>query len=308
MRSSSAFRWNNRRRQAKVIQQNTRTVINMTYQTMVAAFDTPDHAQAAVNALKVGGFHGDDISILDKAYLEKTGGATKQGLDGPGTWRRIFGGDVREHEAAVFRRTIAEGGRLVSVRVPDNEVAHAAGILDMHRPIDVADRAITTGLAPAPRVETAAKEIAETPIPADQRIATTPKAAKVHGDVLRLAEEQLEVGKERVETGRTRVRRFTTEREVSSDVSLHDEYAEVLRRAATEPASFNDVDWSDNEIEMVETAEHALVAKTARVVEEIGLKKVGVDHVETIREKLRRQQAQVDRFDAAGESIASPRA
>jgi uncharacterized protein (TIGR02271 family) len=280
----------------------------MAYQTMVAAFDTPDHAQAAVNALKAGGFHADDISVLDKDYLEKTGGAIKLGLREPGTWRRIFGGDVHEHKGAVFRRTIAEGGRLVSVRVPDNEVAHAAGILDMHRPIDVADRAITTGLAPAPRVEAAAKEIAATPLPAGQRIATSPMAAKAHAEVLKLAEEQLKVGKERVETGRTRVRRFTAERDVTSDVSLHDEHAEVLRRAVSEPAAGMDVDWADSEIEIVETAEHALVSKTARVVEEIGLTKVGVDHVETIHEKLRRQQAQVDRLDATGKPIASPRA
>jgi hypothetical protein len=37
------------------------------------------------------------------------------------------------------------------------------------------------------------------------------------------------------------------------------------------------------------SAEHALVNKTARVVEEVGLKKIGSDHVETIRDKLRRQ-------------------
>ena len=38
----------------------------MSYQTIVAAFDTPAHAQAAVEALKAGGFHADDISAFDK--------------------------------------------------------------------------------------------------------------------------------------------------------------------------------------------------------------------------------------------------
>jgi len=38
----------------------------MAYQTVVAAFDTPAHAQAAVEALKAGGFHADDISLFDK--------------------------------------------------------------------------------------------------------------------------------------------------------------------------------------------------------------------------------------------------
>ena len=38
----------------------------MNYQTIVAAFDTAAHARAAVDALKAGGFHADDISVLDK--------------------------------------------------------------------------------------------------------------------------------------------------------------------------------------------------------------------------------------------------
>jgi uncharacterized protein (TIGR02271 family) len=275
----------------------------MAYETIVAAFDTPEHAQAAVRALKAGGFHSNDISIFDRDRLTAGGASMKQGIKEPGLWRRMFGGDIHEHEAGVFGQTVSEGGTVISVRVLDSEVAHATGILDVHRPIDVHDRAITTGLAPAARVEALAKEDAAERLTVPQRIATSPKAANVHGDVLRLAEEQLQVGKEMVETGRTRVRRYTIETEVAKDVSLHDEHAEVLRRAVTEPASFMNVDWSDDEIEVTETAEHALANKTARVVEEIELKKVGTDHVETIHERLRRQQAEVIQTDAKGNPI-----
>jgi uncharacterized protein (TIGR02271 family) len=274
----------------------------MEYETIVAVFDTPQHAQAAVDALKTGGFHGDDISVFDRSRLAGSGTSVKQGLKEAGLWRRIFGGDIAHHEAEVFGQTVEEGGTVVSVRVLENEVAHATGILDVHRPVDIHDRAITTGIAPAARVESVAKEIAATPLAPDQRIAASPKAAPQ--DVLRLAEEQLQVGKTMVETGRTRVRRYTTERDVSADVSLHEEHAEVLRRAISEPASFKDVDWADSEIEVVETAEQALVSKTARVVEEVALKKVGTDHVETIRERLRRQEAEV--LDAGGRRINPP--
>jgi uncharacterized protein (TIGR02271 family) len=276
----------------------------MAYETIVAVFDTPEHAKAAVDALKAGGFHEDDISIFDRSRLGGGAGAVKQGLKEAGLWHRLFGGDMYQHEGAVFSQAVDEGGTVVSVRVLDSEVAHATGILDVHHPVDVHDRAITTGIAPAARVEAAAKDIAATPLAAVQRIATSPKAATVHSDVLRLAEEQLQVGKQMVETGRTRVRRFTTERDVSSDISLHEEHAELLRRALNEPASLKDVDWSDSDIEVVETAEHALVSKTARVVEEIELKKVGTDHIETIHERLRRQQAEVVQVDAAGKPIA----
>jgi uncharacterized protein (TIGR02271 family) len=276
----------------------------MAYQTIVALFDTPAHAEAAVGALTAGGFHSDDISIMDRARLEGGTGAIKEGLKVTELWHWLFGGDLYQHEGAVLSQAVQEGGTVVSVRVPESEVAHATGILDLHHPVDVHDRAITTGIAPVAHVEAAAKEIAATPLTTAQTIATSPKAAELHKDMLRLAEEQLQVGKEMVETGRTRVRRFTTERDVAADVSLHEEHAEVLRRALSEPASLKDVDWSDDELEVVETTEHALVSKTARVVEEIGLKRVGTEHVETIHDKLRRQQAEVVQVDATGRPIA----
>jgi Domain of unknown function (DUF2382) len=119
------------------------------------------------------------------------------------------------------------------------------GILDLHRPIDVQDRAVTSGIATSATVDSAARAIAESPIAAVQKVAVTPKVAETHDEVLRRAEEQLQVGKKNLETGRTRVRRFTTEREVAEDVTLHEEHAEVLRRAITEPVKAADLDWSD---------------------------------------------------------------
>ena len=191
---------------------------------MLLRIDTAAHAQAAVEALKAGGFHADDISVFDKK---------RAGLNEPGLWQRMFGGGLVQHEADVYSQSLDRGGIVVSVRVPDSEVAHATGILDIHRPIDVHDRAVTTGIAPAARVEAAVADDRRGPIAAVQKVAVSPKLAEAHDEVLRLAEEQLEVGKRMVETGKTRVRRFVTEREVSADVTLHEEHADVLRRAVT---------------------------------------------------------------------------
>jgi hypothetical protein len=105
------------------------------------------------------------------------------------------------------------------------------------------------------------------------------------------------------ESGRTRVRRFVTEKEVAADVTLHEEHAEVLRKAISDPKFVGDIDWPDEEIEAVETAEHAVAKKTARIVEEVALKKVGTNHVETIRDKIRRQQDEIERVDAQGRVI-----
>ena len=277
----------------------------MAYETIVAVFDTRDHADAAVKALRAGGFANADISIFDGDRLRS--GKKAVAPEETGLWQRLFGDDVYEHEAAVYHQTVKRGGVVISARVMDNEVAHAIAILDLHRPVDVHDRAVTTGIAPAAHVEAVEKKIDAVPLAVAQQVAVTPKFAEVHDGVLRLAEEQLQVGKQMLETGRTRVRRYITEREASADVTLHDEHAEVLRKAITDPKYIGVIDWADGEIEVIETAEHALANKTARIVEEVSLKKVGTDRVETVKDKIRRQQVEIQRVGADGKVIPNPK-
>src|SRR5581483_545980 len=116
----------------------------MSYQTVVGAFDSRQHAQAAADALKSSGFHPADISILQKETYGNAWTARS-----PGLWQRLFGSKIYEHEAAVYDQVVERGGAVVSVRVPEAEVAQATGILDLHHPIDLGDRALTSGIAPA---------------------------------------------------------------------------------------------------------------------------------------------------------------
>jgi uncharacterized protein (TIGR02271 family) len=275
----------------------------MAYETIVAVFDSAEHAEAAVKALKAGGFADADISTFDQERLASGRKALAAGVKEAGLWNRLFGGDLHEHEGAVYNQVVEDGGVVVSARVLDSEVAHAVAILDLHRPVDVHDRAITSGISTPAHVEAVEKKLDAVPLAAAQQVAIPPKVAEKNEQVLRLAEEQLHVGKEMVESGRTRVRRFITERPVSADVTLHEEHAEVLRRAITDPKYVGDVDWADEEIEAVETAEHALVNKTARIVEEVSLKKIGMDRVETVHDKIRRQQVEIGRVGPDGKVI-----
>jgi uncharacterized protein (TIGR02271 family) len=277
----------------------------MAYETIVAVFDTRAHAEAAVKALKAGGFANADISIFDDNRLTGDKKAVADSVKDAGIWQRLFGDDIHEHEADVYHQTINRGGVVVSARVLDSEVAHAIAILELHRPVDVHDRAVTSGLAPAAHVEAVEKKLDAVPLAAVQKVAVSPKLADAHDGILRLAEEQLQVGKQMVEAGRTRVRRFVTEREASADVTLHEEHAEVLRHAIADPKYIDEIDWADDEIEVIETKEHALVSKTARIVEEVSLKKIGSDHVETVKDKLRRQQVEIERRGPDGKVIAS---
>jgi uncharacterized protein (TIGR02271 family) len=278
----------------------------MAYETVVAAFDTRAHAEAAVKALKAGGFADSDISIIDREFLAASKTAGGPGAKAAAVWYGLFGHEVHQHEAAIYSQTIDRGGAVVSARVMDSEVAHALAILNMHHPVDVHDRAVTSGIASTAHVEAVEKKIESIPLAAAQKVAVPPKLADMHDEVLRLAEEQLEVGKKLVESGRTRIRRFVTERPVSANITLREEHAEVLRRAITDPKFADTVDWADKQIEVVETAEHALVSKMARIVEEVSLKKVGTEHVETVSEKIRRQQVEIEHIGPDGRVIPMP--
>jgi hypothetical protein len=82
----------------------------MTYETLVAVYDTPAHADAAVNALKAAGFAESDISVFTEARLRDKRSSLASGVKKPGLWQRLFGPDVYEHEANVYGQTVQEGG------------------------------------------------------------------------------------------------------------------------------------------------------------------------------------------------------
>jgi uncharacterized protein (TIGR02271 family) len=117
-------------------------------------------------------------------------------------------------------------------------------------------------------------------------------------EVLRLAEEQLNVGKRVVEIGKARVRRFIVEKPVESKITLHEEHAQMMRRPVADAEPLRDVDWSDKTFDISETAEQAVVNKTARVVEEAVIRVEGSDRVETVRDTVRRQQVELERRGA----------
>ncbi|MDT7811415.1 MAG: hypothetical protein QOJ42_1331, partial [Acidobacteriaceae bacterium] len=215
----------------------------------------------------------------------KSGAALRE----PGLWHRLFGSDIEQHEAEVYGKAVETGGVVLTLRAADADVPKAMGILNQHNIVDVQDRAVKTGfLAKAEAAPVAAAVAAAVP--------AKPLTADVSKDqVLRLAEEQLNVGKKLVEQGTTRIRRFVTEKPVEAQVTLHEEHAEVVRRAISDPSYVQDIDWSDKTVEVLETAEQAVVSKSSHIAEEVVVGKTGSDRVETVHDTVRRQQVEVER-------------
>ena len=247
----------------------------MFYEKVVAAYDTPGHAEAAVNTLKSAGYSPSDMSVI-----RNEGDISRADFSELGFWQRLFGKDINYHEAEVYGRALRQGGAIVTVRVPDSEAPKVIKLLDTHKPVDVLDRARMYGL-----VGTEAPKAA----------APTATMLRKDEEVLRLAEEQINVGKRQMEGGKTRVRRFVVERPVEANVTLHEEHCEVVRRAITDPNYIKDIDWSEQVIEVTDTIEQPVVSKSARVAEEVVIRKKGSDRVETVHDTVRRQQLDVEK-------------
>jgi hypothetical protein len=79
-------------------------------------------------------------------------------------------------------------------------------------------------------------------------------------------------------------------------VTLHEEHARVIRRAISDPNYVRNLDWTDKTIEITETVEEAVVTKSVHVAEEVVIQREGSDHVKTVKDKVRRQQVEVERL------------
>lgn len=115
--------------------------------------------------------------------------------------------------------------------------------------------------------------------------------------VIPVVEEELKVGKREVETGGVRVETTVTETPVEEQVRLHEEQVKVERRPANRAATGDDLAFKEGTLELRETAEEAVVAKRARVIEEVVIGKEGRDHTETVRDKVRKTDVEVDRSE-----------
>lgn len=251
----------------------------MNYQKIVTLYDTIDHAEAARRNLESAGFPSREISLVTRKTLIT--GADK--LVDIGLWHRLFGREIAQHEAAVYGRTVEAGGAVLTLRVPDEDVTKATAILNAHSAVDVMDRAVREGFISA-----------EAKIKQPQPATMAAGSVLPTDEVISLAEEELNVGKRVVQEGTTRVRRFITERPVEAQVTLHEEHVQVIRRAISDPTFTKDLDWADKTLEMTDTIEEPVISKSAHVVEEVVIHKEATDRVQTVKDKIRRQDIKVE--------------
>ncbi|AMG56725.1 YsnF/AvaK domain-containing protein [Pantoea vagans] len=272
---------------------------NMARETIVTMFSNISLAEGAKRNLIKAGFLDDDIDIISGERLRTEGHEARH----PGFWQRLFGNTLEEDQAEVYEDAMRTGGVVLSLRADEDELPRALGILDAHEELTERSAALPDDYAPddgltAPASGTLQENGVIDPLHTDPVHRGTARTAltgdESDEDVLRLAEERLEVGKRLVSEGSTRVRRYTVTDRVSENVSLHEQHAEIFRRPVNEAGSPDQVDWSEKTVEVEETHEQPVVNKTAQIIEEVVLRKEASDRVETINDSVRRQEVDID--------------
>ncbi len=301
--------------------------------TVAAIFDSYGEAQSAMNALFNEGFTRADVKL---SPAEETSEARQQALseqasdkhEGWGIgdfFRSLFSSDQHSDDAGMYSEAVRRGSYLLSVDASTEDQAdRAADILGRFHPVDLDQRAGQwrsagwTGYQSGSPIYTAEESrnemagytskttvsgtAAGTGTTATAAVAPGAVQGKTDvqaGEAIPVVEEQLQVGKRAVVRGGVRIYRHVTETPVQESVQLREEHVSVQRTPVDQPASAADIDaFKEGTVEVRETAEEPVVAKTARVVEEVRVGKEVTERTETVSDTVRRTDVEVEQLGA----------
>jgi uncharacterized protein (TIGR02271 family) len=239
--------------------------------TVIGFYDTDSTAQQVIRELQGQGFSDKMIE-----YVSGSGNANVVSS-------KLTSAGVPHDEAELYERGVERGGSLVTVTTEETGAAQAASIMQTYNPvyIEALDEWVT-------RAETNGTLTADT-----TPKTTTATATDTEDMSIPIVEEQIRVGKREVERGGVRVRSYVTETPIEEQIKLRDETIRVERRPVDRPVSATDDPFKERSIELTETDEEAVVAKEARIVEEVVVRKDVDERVETVRDTVRRTNVDI---------------
>jgi uncharacterized protein (TIGR02271 family) len=269
---------------------------------LVGVFDSKQQMEAALRDLRECAIPNDRVHIHSGTAEQALGGTDFAKGDGgrTGFFDRFLGraeGDVNRH-ARLYSEAVRRGGCVVVVdSIDDDRVDEAVQILERDGAYDIDERAAKWRESGWNDNETPASGGA--------------LATGMSGDTLReggightqeaetkipVVEEQLNVGKREVQRGGVRVFTRTSEHPVEANVTLREERARVTRRPVERQATEAELGnaFEEKAVEIRETAEEPIVAKTARVVEEVDVGKEVSERTETVRDTVRKRDVEVE--------------
>jgi stress response protein YsnF len=272
-------------------------------QTITALFDRPAEAQAAQAKLVAAGIPQSAIKLVQGAQTARTSGSYDYRKDEGGFWGSLKDFFMPEEDRYAYSEGLSRGGTLLTVQTDQVRLETAYDILEQNGSVDLDQREASwrkegwsgysaTGgtIAAGSTTGTAATGTAATGAAALKGAGTTGET-----DYIPVVEERLNVGKRVAESGRVRVRSYAIETPVEEQVTLRDETVHVERRAVDRaPTPVDEALFAEKTIEATELREQAVVSKEARVVEEVGIRKDAGQRTETVTDKVRRTEVEVE--------------
>ena len=266
---------------------------------MVGMFDSAATAQQARSKLLAAGFDSSavEVTATNGEASSSSGVSTTEKASEGGIARffeNLFGGDDNDKtEGGHYEEAFRRGHHGVSVTARnDAEMDDAAAILNEAGAIDIDERTqqwkqegwtgnVAASTAVSPTAATASTEALQVDQP----------------QKLNVVEEELKVGKRSVARGGVRVFSRVVEVPVEQSVTLRTERTDVQTRAVDRPATEADfAAFKEGSIEVHDTAEEAVVAKSARVVGEVEIAKHVTERAETVRDTVRKTEVEVEQI------------
>lgn len=214
-------------------------------------------------------------------------GAATGGLIGA-----LAGWGVPEDEAGFYAEGVRRGGTLVAVQADEHEVDRAMKIMNRFNPVDIEKRTSQWRSSGWTRFDPNAEDYK---FNSDTDTTMSKTGNMADQEAISLVQEELHVGKREVDKGTVRAHTYIVETPVQEDVTLREERVTVERRPVDRPADPSMIDaFEERTIEMTETAEEAVVEKTARVVEEVVLGKEVDTRTKRVEDTVRRTEVDID--------------
>ncbi|HRI49078.1 MAG TPA: YsnF/AvaK domain-containing protein [Pseudomonadota bacterium] len=248
--------------------------------TIVGVFDDFAEAQKVVQELVEQGVPRSEISMVASADASGRAGDSTLGavnlqsggsLMASGSFGKALGGTgaaltqfgLNADMARVYQDAVCKSGKvLVAVQASEDRLTSFSDLMRRYRTSDLSSEFGAIGQSEV---------------------------------VLPVMQESLQVGKREVQRGGVHVHSYITETPVEESVRLREERVSVERHPANRPVTVEDAAaFKDGSFEVRQTAEEVVVAKEARVVEEVVINKQVAERTETVRDTVRRTDVVVE--------------
>jgi stress response protein YsnF len=260
-------------------------------QTILATFDDEQTARQAVDELVAEGFPRANVHLQSNTVSRGSlPGETRPGAGSNNSIMSAVGHffsslfESEQERAGVYSEAVRRGSTVVAVDTQtDADVERAQALLHRFDSVNVDDRAarwksegwkgFDAGAAPMTGEESALQR-----------------------ESLPVVEEEVHIGKRTVDLGGLRIIKRLSETPVSQVINLLQQKATVERTPVDRPATEADFqNFREGTFEVRETAEEAVIGKTARVVEEVAVRQVVTNRAETVSETVRKTDVDVER-------------